>query len=404
MNTKTKPFDYAAFIDSLRDLLAKPRFSGGIAEPVHSQNHGFVQWKQRLIFLIEQIERQGYQVPIKVKTRSFDMPGFIPNQSTLSTDVFGRQNRWFQHACIETDAEINTVIDYFDRHGAPDVDALRASQNCINSPERMSTVAAPKPFDYAAFIHELSILRDSFVNAPANHRTHNSQEFKLWRHQIIDLIDRIQAKGYDINCRISGRQFRVMSYASISPREQQAAFDRAHAETMIELNTIISNFEKYGDPKATHQAAPALSPSPDHAPRQPLEWNKEATLMWYLKNTPATTLWSFGACVCALVTGAFLLGIMIEKRWPDAKPLVAADSALKILPPQYQSPAASQPVSVGPVQQHSTGEKLTNQQIVPTSLNEQPGIGQGTGNLQSGEQLSLSSGASAPQPAFTASR
>lgn len=206
----------------------------------------------------------------------------------------------------------------------------------------MSTTT--KPFDYAAFIGELRALRDSFSNPPSNHRTRDSLEFKLWRHQVSDLIDRIEAKGYDINCRISDRQFRVMSYASISPREQQAAFDKAHAETMIEINTIISNFEKYGDPKAT-PPAPAIAPSPPpgHAPKQPLEWNKEATFMWYLKNTPVATLWAFGVVVFGLIGGALLVGIFIEKRWPEAKPPVVADQASKVLPPQDRKPAASQP-------------------------------------------------------------
>jgi hypothetical protein len=212
-----------------------------------------------------------------------------------------------------------------------------------------------KPFDYAAFINELSALRDSYANPPPNHRTHDSLGFKQWRHQVSDLIERIQVKGYDINCRIGGRQFRVMSYASISPREQQAAFDKAHTETMIELNTIISNFEKYGDPKAT-PPAPALGPSPhpDFAPKRPLEWNKEATLSWYAKNTPAGTLWGFVAVVFGLIVGAFFLGIAVEKRLPEAKPPLVADQASKVLP-KDQTPAASQPVSAAVVVQPPIG-------------------------------------------------
>ncbi len=240
----------------------------------------------------------------------------------------------------------------------------------------MSTTT--KPFDYSAFIDELGVLRDSYANPPSDHRTRDSLEFKQWRHQVSDLIDRIEAKGYDINCRISSRQFRVMTSAPISPREQQAAFDKAHAETMIELNTIIGNFEKYGDPKATPPAqVQALSPHPDVAPKQMLEWDKEATLMWYLKNTPAATLWGFGVIVFGLIGGAILLGITIEKRWPEAKPPVVADPASMVLPPESQRPAASQPASAGLLDQPPIGGQPTSNTKVQPPLNGQPLSGQG---------------------------
>lgn len=225
-----------------------------------------------------------------------------------------------------------------------------------------------KPFDYAAFINELTVLRDSFANPPLNHRTHDSLEFKQWRHQIGDLIERIESRGYDINCRIGQRRFRVMSYGAISPRELQKAFDNAHAETMIELNTIISNFEKYGDPRATSPAT-ALEPSipSDFAQKKPLEWKKDATLLWYFNNTPIGTLWGFGVVFASLILGAFFLGIAIEKRWPEAKPPVVAEQASKVLSSDH-TPAALQPASAALVVQTPIGGQLGNNPSVQAPL------------------------------------
>jgi hypothetical protein len=210
----------------------------------------------------------------------------------------------------------------------------------------MSTAA--KPFDYAAFIEELRVLRDSFSDQSLIHRTYDADEFKLWRHQLSDLIDRIEARGYDINCHIRGRQFRVFSYSPITQREQQAVFDRALADTMIELGTIINNFERYGDPgAATPTSAPIPTPSQDFETKQPLEWRKEATLSWYFKHTPAATLWTIGAVVSSLIVGAFFLGIFVEKRLPEAKPAVTSVPAAKVLPQDHAS-SPPLPPSAGP--------------------------------------------------------
>ena len=225
------------------------------------------------------------------------------------------------------------------------------------------------PFNYAAFIKELTDLRDSFANPPLNHRTHESIEFKQWRHQVSDLIERIESKGYDINCRIGQRRFRVMSYGSISRRELQEAFDNAHAETMIELNTIINNFEKYGDPKA-RSSVPVLDPLifPDFEKKKPLEWKKEATLMWYFNNTPAVTMWGFGVVIVSLILGAFLLGIAIEKRWPEAKPPVVSEQALKASPSDHTL-ATSKPASAKSVVQTPIDGQPVNHPTVQTPLN-----------------------------------
>ena len=406
MTTTTKRFDYAAFVDALRELLTLPRISGGIDEPMHSQNHGFLLWKQRLVFLLEQIERQGYSAAIKIRGRSFDMPGFTPRQSILEPDILDRQNRWFQNASAETDAEISAVIYSFDKYGPPDASVPHAIENLTPAPDATATAVMPKPFDYAAFVNELRILRDSYANPPSNHRTCDSGEFKQWRHQVSDLIGRIELMGYNINCRINSRQFRVIAYAVTSTREQQAAFDKAHADTMIELNTIISNFEKYGDPHGTSRT-PVQTPSPSYsAPIQtpPLEWTKDATLMWYLKNTPLRTLWTFGTIFVAAMGAAFWTGTVFEKRWPEAKPPVATNNVSDRFQSEVQKPTASQPISAPPVVQTPIDGHPSSTPQVQSSRNEQLLNGQGKLVRTDEEQLSTNSDKSASQTTSTPSK
>lgn len=224
-------------------------------------------------------------------------------------------------------------------------------------------------FDYAAFIYELRALRDSYANPPLNHRNRESLTFKEWRHHVSDLIERMGKKGYDINCRISQRQFRVMSSGPTSPHLQQKTFDNAHAETMIELNTIISNFEKYGDPKATPlaQALETLVPL-GSAQKEPLKFEKEATLSWYFKNTPVGTLWKFGGVSLAVISAAFYGGMTKEKLWPEAKP----------------SAIASQPASAALVVQTQIGGQTVNNPTVQAPLNGLPVSGQGASSSKVG--------------------
>jgi len=216
-----------------------------------------------------------------------------------------------------------------------------------------------KPFDYAAFVDELRVLRDSYADPPPNHRNAESLAFKQWRHQLSDLIGRIEAKGYHINCRVNERRFRETASWSQPARDRKSAFDTAHAETMIELDAIISNFQKYGDPKEPPQVPLLASLHADPAPRERLEWNKEATFSWYLQNTPVGTIWAFMGIVATLMYGSYRVGVTVERWWPEVKPSAATDHELKTVP-KVQSPSVSAPAAAPSAQRPLPSDQRTS--------------------------------------------
>lgn|GEM_PF-6571630 len=151
---------------------------------------------------------------------------------------------------------------------------------------------SPKPFDYTAFIDELKSLIERGRKFSDSDRNHNSQGYRAWRHEVLDLIHRVNRLRYDINCGIGGRQFQVMSYATTSAREQRQAFDRDLEDTLTELELVVSRFDKYGDPKAKAVAAPEpLNPAATaQAPTQPksLAVPEKVTFAWLWTHVPLT--------------------------------------------------------------------------------------------------------------------
>ena len=104
---------------------------------------------------------------------------------------------------------------------------------------------------------------------------------------------------------------------------------------MVELNTIINNFDKYGDPKITMNSVVAEA---FPAPKEPLKWNKEATVRWYWENTPATTVLT----VLLAFVGVFSAGYGIG-QWRAELPKATATEARSSSTPQDR--AAAQPAS-----------------------------------------------------------
>lgn len=320
MSTPPKPFDYAAFIARLRELLESPHFTSKPGVPLNAKNPGFVEWKHKVIFAITQIEELGYKVHSDIRTRLF-----APVWTGRGTEAerTQRESAHFQRALHETDIELRNLVEHFDQFGAP---ALNGQQ----------LPSVPRTFDYPAFIAELRVLRDSFANPPTNHRNHLSPEFQRWKHELCDLIARVEsACGVGVNTAIRGRRFQVMALGSITPREQLEAFNQAHTETMIELDTILSNYEKYGDPTAKLNGAPVIA-SPEEPPVERLKWNKEATLRWYVENTPATTMMAVLLAFFAVFSAGY--GVA---QWKAELPKTATVEALGSVLPQSNS--ASQP-------------------------------------------------------------
>lgn len=147
-------------------------------------------------------------------------------------------------------------------------------------------------FDYTAFIDELRELVTRAKAFSQNERSLNSEIFRRWQHETKELIHRINRLRYDIACGIEGRSFQVMSYGSISPREQQAKYDLDMNDTLTELELVISRFDKYGDPKVRRPSpGDAKSSLPDTEITTilpPLTVPDKVTIGWLATHVPVT--------------------------------------------------------------------------------------------------------------------
>lgn len=113
----------------------------------------------------------------------------------------------------------------------------------------MTETPAPRSFDYAAFISDLEPLIEAGKKFDASECRHDSQVFKAWKHEVSDLIHRIERQRYSINTRLNERLFQVATYGHVTNEEQRSRFERDLGDTLHELDVVVSNFSKYGDPK-----------------------------------------------------------------------------------------------------------------------------------------------------------
>lgn len=293
MNTllTIQTFDYAAFIARIRELLAAPHFTVKPGVPFNATNPGFVEWKQKVGFAITKIEELGYKVHCDIRARSFK-----PTSMYRGTPE-GRsqwESSYFQRALHETDIELRNIVEHFDQFGAPLLSG------------RQDVAAPPKPFDYSAFIEELRESRDVAENFTEAQQHHESNVFKVWKHDLVQLINKARKLGYTVSCNVEVRTF-YNRFASGNPYPNPQFLQHLH-ETWIEIDHLVRDFEKYGDPKLLPSASDTLAPVPASAPppKEPLKWSKEATLKWYLENTPAPHPVDFrrghvspcGGCIC----------------------------------------------------------------------------------------------------------
>lgn len=166
----------------------------------------------------------------------------------------------------------------------------------------------PQLFDYHAFIEELRILHGAFRDPPHNHRTASSLEFKQWKHELVTLIDEVQSLGYEIQCGVALRAFRVAStYYPVPNREQLAAFDRDLEDTNLEIQTILKRYESYGDPKRNVSATATVSLVEETSSNQ-LKAPEKVTWNWLKEHVPVGPAITV---ISTVVTACFLGGIYV---------------------------------------------------------------------------------------------
>lgn len=180
-----------------------------------------------------------------------------------------------------------------------------------------------RKWSYAAFIDELKLLIDQVKHFGPADRQHNSQVFKTWRHSVSSLCHRIDRSHVDSTCGLDQRQFRIMSYGATTSPQQIAAFDQDMRDTITELEHIVQQYEKYGEPVMKNTAAaramksadvvPQAGPAQESVPVKPpeVEWPSHLTMKWLWEHMPASAYAWVGGLVCA----AFLGGIAVG-GWP----------------------------------------------------------------------------------------
>jgi F0F1-type ATP synthase epsilon subunit len=99
-------------------------------------------------------------------------------------------------------------------------------------------------FTYQDFISEAEQLAEEAKHLAA--KSDQDASFRRWKRRVEDILHRIEAEGYKPQCAMGHRRFNRV-YSDF-PHEREAAFAEAVEETVIELETMVSSFKKFGPP------------------------------------------------------------------------------------------------------------------------------------------------------------
>lgn len=180
----------------------------------------------------------------------------------------------------------------------------------------------PAVFDYSAFIAELQTLLKDADDLPAEQCSHDSIVFSYWRRRLTQIIKKTRGLGYSVDCDVEIRNFGSQNAATST--EALRTFSEHLKLTCVEIGVIIQDYLKYGAPQRheSHQTQPAPT-----VEKPPLKYDKEATLKWYINNTPAKTLWGFILFVSTTAVGSFGLGYKAAGLQAQTTPSSSAASS-----------------------------------------------------------------------------
>lgn len=109
---------------------------------------------------------------------------------------------------------------------------------------------------YAQFIDEIKPLRAQIEGLRQEPGLANSVAFKKSSHALLMLVRAVKSMGYrSTGCYIEGRIF--TQHNPWSSRDAATYFNAELDDTVVELDDLISHFEKYGDPKPLPPAVAA---------------------------------------------------------------------------------------------------------------------------------------------------
>ena len=146
-----------------------------------------------------------------------------------------------------------------------------------------------------------------------------NHKFRNWRHRVTELINQIEIEGYRVNCNIYNRQFRGFGDA-LSKIE---GYVRDLSDTIIELETIVDNYDKYGVPKKIEKANESNSIKSGLIP----------TIRELLLSLPFDQVWKMLAAIITILGiifyAGFYSGTFYEKHFSVESEAVIKDESAK---------------------------------------------------------------------------
>lgn len=154
---------------------------------------------------------------------------------------------------------------------------------------------------YKQFIDDLRPLAGEAMALFDSANLHETPRFRKWRHDVTDLIERIEDLSYDVNCSIRTRNFDELGSYTYDPsrRERLAAFNRDLQDTINELTTLIGRFEKYGGPKTVSPPSPSTGE---------LRWPEKITAAWLFRHAPIGLWLKFAGLLLAVLLAGITIG------------------------------------------------------------------------------------------------
>jgi hypothetical protein len=82
-------------------------------------------------------------------------------------------------------------------------------------------------------------------------KLHEDDQFRVWRHRLTDLLERVSEEGYTVNCKVATRSFDCRATYEYAPsnNERLAAYNRELQDTVVELETIMDHYATLDEPK-----------------------------------------------------------------------------------------------------------------------------------------------------------
>ena len=107
---------------------------------------------------------------------------------------------------------------------------------------------------YTQFIEELCHFTAEGEAFLQNGATHETPEFREWRHQTRSTIDHVEELGYRLPGKFGGYREYQATWMYATNADHAEEFARDLRDSLAELRYLANHFEKFGEPNAPTKA------------------------------------------------------------------------------------------------------------------------------------------------------